>query len=61
MKKNRVFEKGTEIKFESNGRVKRVLCMTCGRKFYATFYRKDPKPDDVALCPYCEGLEFTWA
>jgi NAD-dependent SIR2 family protein deacetylase len=66
MKKIKVIEKGPfegyTVEAETNGRVKKVRCLFCGHKFSATFFRKDPDPNDTSLCPKCgEMSEFEWA
>ena len=53
--------KGYEVKTETRGKLKTVKCNHCGHKFSATFFRKDPDPNDVAYCPKCNGMDFEWA
>jgi NAD-dependent SIR2 family protein deacetylase len=49
------------IEFETKGKEKKVKCLNCKHTFKATFYKKDPAPDDVAYCPKCGETEFKWA
>ena len=45
--------KGRTIIAETEGSTREVRCMTCGHKFTATFFRKEPKANDASLCPKC--------
>lgn len=47
--------KGKTLEFETEGEVKMVKCKTCGTEFEATFFRKNPDPNDASLCPSCEA------
>jgi NAD-dependent SIR2 family protein deacetylase len=61
MKRKRVKENPYGIKgieFETNGRQRTVRCKLCGHRVKATFFKKDPDPNDVAYCPSCEGIDF---
>jgi NAD-dependent SIR2 family protein deacetylase len=63
MKRNRITRNvfDPEVKLESTGRIKMVRCKICGHRFSATFYRKDPNPNDVNYCPECRGCDLGWA
>ena len=66
MKRIRVKENPFAIKgleFDTNGVVRTVRCMHCGHRIRATFFKKEPRPDDIGYCPACgsESGDFEWA